>query len=220
MTNTRAHCNNCGGERNHGVLHAERTSWSDDEHAISGGDKYETLKCLGCDNVILRHTSWFSEDDGPTISYFPHAIFRKQPEWFNDLWFELQTNEQFVSTLLQEIYIAVQSNLPRLATMGVRSLLEKIMILKTGDLGSFGENIKDFERQGYVSGKQRERLETILEVGHATIHRDYTPTSNDVITLIDISEHIIESVFLHESRVANLGSRVPQRKKNKSSDNQ
>jgi hypothetical protein len=212
MTNTHAHCNKCGGNRNHGVLHAEKTSWDDVDQGIYGGDAYETLKCLGCDAVILRHTSWFSEDDAPTVNYFPPAIFRKQPDWFGELWLELRSEDEFVQTLLNEIYVALQNNLPSLAAMGVRSLLEKIMVSKTSDRGTFAANIAEFEKQGFVSRVQRERVEAILEVGHAAIHRDFTPTSAEVITLVDIAEHIVESVYLHGSRVEEVRKRIPPRK--------
>jgi hypothetical protein len=193
-------------------LHAEKTSWSDDRYGISGGDKYETLKCLGCDTVILRHTSWFSEEDEPKTTYFPPAIFRKKPDWFPQLWLELREEDEFVRLLLDEIYVALQNNLPRLATMGVRSLLEKVMISKTGDRGSFAGNATEFERLGFVSRVQRERVEAILEAGHATIHRDFSPTREDVITLVDIAEHIVESVFLHDTRVNAVRQRIPPRR--------
>lgn len=208
---TKAHCNNCGGERNHDVLHSEKTTWNDDEHMVFGSDTYETLKCCGCEAIKLRHTSWFSEDDGSTVNYFPASIFRRCPEWFNELWLELSSDDEFVEQLLKEIYVALQHNLPSLAAMGVRSLLEKIMISKTGDLGSFVQNIIEFERLGYVSRIQRERLEAILEAGHAAIHRTFNPSKKDVITLVDLTEHIVETVYLHEAKVTALKKRVPPR---------
>ncbi|MCF6258307.1 MAG: DUF4145 domain-containing protein [Gammaproteobacteria bacterium] len=213
---TRAHCNTCGGERNHGVLHSEKTSWSDDEHPISGSDEYETLKCLGCDSIELRHTSYFSEDyDGPTITYFPPAMFRQQPTWFKNLFFEIPQEDDFVEPLLQEIYVALQNNQPRLAAMGVRSLIETIMIAKTGDNGTFAKNISEFENLGYVSTLQRERMEAILEAGHAAIHRAFEPRQEDIITLLDITEHIIETVYLHKGKVDKLKKRVPAKKSKK-----
>jgi hypothetical protein len=39
--------------------------------------------------------------------------------------------------LLKEIYRATENALPRLAVMGIRALLEKIMVLKVGDHGNF-----------------------------------------------------------------------------------
>jgi Domain of unknown function (DUF4145) len=216
METTKAHCNNCSGERNHEVLHSEKTEWDDSENAwngnfVSGSKTYETLKCCGCENIKLRYTSWFSEDDEDTVNYFPAAIFRRKPDWFDDLWLELGPEDQFVQRLLKEIYVALQNNLPNLATMGVRSLLEKVMVSKTGDQGSFVKNIAEFEKLGYVSRIQRERLEAILEAGHATIHRTFTPSTQDVITLVDLTEHIVETVYLHEGKVEELKKRVPPR---------
>jgi Tfp pilus assembly major pilin PilA len=68
---TRAHCNNCGGDRKHDVLHVESTCWEDNESHVEGGDRYEMLRCAGCEQVKLRHTSTFSEDDEPTVVYYP-----------------------------------------------------------------------------------------------------------------------------------------------------
>lgn len=213
MKPSKAHCNECSGERNHEVLHSEQTSWSDDKWGFSGSDTYETLRCMGCETIKLRHTSWFSEENEPTISYFPPAIFRSKPEWFKNLSQEIPSSENFVNLLLNEIYVALQNDSPHLAAMGVRSLIERVMVAKTGDLGSFAKNMAKFETLGYVSRIQRDRLEAILEAGHATIHRSFSPSTQDVITLVDIAEHIVETVYLHEAKIMELKSRVPPRAK-------
>lgn len=193
----------------------ERTSWEHDEVDVSGTDSYEMLKCCGCDRIKLRHTSTFSEADEENVSYFPPAIFRRRPDWFYQLPHERAVKDGFVRALLEEIYVALQNDLPTLATMGVRSLLEKIMISRIGDNGTFGKNLGEFEKSGHVSTLQRERLETILEVGHAAMHRVYTPKIKDVVMLLDITEHIVESVFLHDSKIDELKKRVPARVKGK-----
>lgn len=213
MSVTKAHCNTCGGNRNHEVLHSEKTSWQDDKSPVSGTDTYETLKCSGCEGIKLRHTSWFSEDDDAKVNYFPPAIFRRTPDWFPTLWLELQFDDEFVEDLLKEIYVALQNNLPRIATMGVRALLEQIMISKGEDQGTFAKNIAKFEELGHVSKIQRVRLEAILDAGHAAMHRAYKPKVGEVITLLDITEHIVESVFLHEGKVAELKKAIPARVK-------
>ncbi|MBB1425431.1 DUF4145 domain-containing protein [Shewanella sp. SG44-2] len=208
---TKAHCNTCGGERNHDILHSEKKNWQDDEAPVHGSDTYETLRCRGCEEIKLRHTSMFSEHQEDDVHYFPPLVFRRRPEWFEDLYFEVSSEEEFVESLLNEIYVAVQNNLLNLALMGVRSLIEKVMIAKVGDNRSFAKNLNAFASKGFVSIKQKENLSTILEAGHAAIHRKYNPRENEVITVLDITEHIIESVYLHESKVSNLKKRVPQR---------
>ena len=178
---------------------------------MSGEDLWQMLKCSGCDSVKLRNTSWDTESKGKRVVYFPPATFRRQPRWMLMLWLELTPDEVFVEELLQEIYVAFYQGLTRLATMGIRSLIEKIMISKTGDHGTFLKNINEFERLGYVSNIQRTRLEAILEAGHAAIHRTYSPTTEDVHTLLDITEHVVEAVYVHGDKVAELKKNIPQR---------
>lgn len=218
MTNKKkAHCNVCRGDRNHEVLHTVSTHTDYGDYA-SGSDTYETLKCCGCEAIKLRSISWFSEDDEPIIRYFPPAVSRAHPIWFDDLILELPLEQAFVADLLNEVYVALHNDLTSLATMGVRALLEKIMISLSGDLGSFSRHVKKFEELGYISKKQRERLEAILDAGHAAMHRAYSPHKNDVVTLLDITENIIESVYLHDGKIERLKKNVPTKAKRTNSD--
>jgi Domain of unknown function (DUF4145) len=213
MTLILAHCNSCGGERNHEVLHSVGTSLENAEPNCIYYETYRTLKCCGCSDIKLQHYSFVDDDDeGATVQYFPPAIFRRMPAWFSGIRQYLKSDELFVETLLSEIYVAHQHNLPSLVTMGIRALLEKIMISKVGDKGSFSKNIGEFEKLGHISTAQRDRLDTILDAGHATMHRAFTPQLDDVVICLEITEHIIESVFLHELKVKHLRATIPQRK--------
>lgn len=82
---TKAHCNACGRPTNHAVLHAEKTEgveFIDEERGVTidWWDRYEMIRCGGCDTIRMRHTSYFSEGDGePTVVYYPPAISRRHP---------------------------------------------------------------------------------------------------------------------------------------------
>jgi len=195
------------------TLHSEKKSWSDDE-GLFGKNIYEVLKCLGCDAIKLRHTLFFVADPVPIVNYFPPSVFRKRPDWLSSgkLYFELEAEELFVGSLLEEIYTALQNDQRCLAAMGIRALLEQIMIAKVGDQNTFLKNLMAFEAAGYVSSKQREQLETILEAGHATIHRSFIPAKDDLIALVDITESVIAITYLHGSQVEALQKRIPPRK--------
>lgn len=215
MTKRKAHCNACGRNTNHDILHSESTGWRDDEQDVSGGDTYATLKCCGCESIKLCHESWFSEVDETSITYFPAAVFRRHPEWFEELVEHIQPENYFVPSLLNEIYVALHNNLTSLAIMGLRALLEKVMISQSGDLGSFADHVSKFEEMGHLSRRQKERLDAILDAGHAAMHRIYSPKNSDVITILDIAENIIESVFLHDSRIEKLKKNVPAKQSKK-----
>jgi len=218
-----AHCNKCVGTRRHDVLHEEATSWSDeidDRFSVEGGDAYEMLRCCGCGEICLRHRSWFSEDidehGGPAIRErcFPPRISRRKPDWLSDFksspfW----AGDTLVEQLLEEIYEALHSNSRRLAAMGVRALIEHVMIDNVGDKGTFAGNLEAFTKAGHISVSQKNRLGTILEAGHASIHRDFRPSADDLKTLLDITESVIADVYVHGGRAEALGDRIPPRVK-------
>src|SRR5205823_3528836 len=96
-----------------------------------------------------------------------------------------------VLVLMQEVYTAVQNELYRLAAMGIRAALEYVMIEKIGDQHTFKDKVDAFVVAGYLSVRQALNLQSILDAGHAAIHRGWEPTMNDVNTLLDITESII-----------------------------
>jgi hypothetical protein len=208
-----AHCNACGGTRRHEVLHSERSTWEDydedDTPMAQGWDQYDMLRCRGCDEVRLRHTSYSSVDGASAVRYYPPSISRRTPRWAAMALFH--GIPEVVGDLIGEIYVAVQNDSPRLAAMGIRALLEHVMIEKVGDLGKFGRHVQAFQQAGYLPAKQAESLETILDAGHATIHRSWKPAKGDIQTLLDITESIIETVYIHGRRVEALRKRVPAR---------
>lgn len=218
----KVYCNNCCGERHHEVLHREVITWDelvDDRYPIDGGNAYDLVKCCGCDNVALRHQSWFSEETDiegkPLIKtvLYPPETYRSKPKWLMDLFWAMPIANNFIGEFINEIYIALRNHSLRLAVMGIRALLEQIMIDKVGDHGSFKENLDAFELKGFVSKSQRTILEPVLEAGHATMHRAFRPTKSDIGNLMDITENIIESIYINEHRALDISKRVPSRPK-------
>ena len=83
------------------------------------------------------------------------------------------------------------------------------MIDKVGDKGSFTKNIGEFQTQGFISNTQKSFLETVIEAGHATMHRTYKPSMKDIVALVNIAESVIESAYVNEHRAAELKKRIP-----------
>lgn len=217
----KSHCNRCQVETNQEILHSEVVKWDEDNkeamYHINGTDIYEMLKCRGCDSITLKHTEWFSENrdkDGnvqPVFHCYPPYVSRPEPKWLFEL--DLPDDEQnFIRCLMKEIYSSLYNNTRRLATMGIRALIEHIMIRKVGDQGSFSKNLDTFQAQGFISISQEDILNTVLEAGHATIHRSYSPTTEDLHTCMDIAESVVESVYIHPQKANELKKKIPKRK--------
>ena len=119
-----------------------------------------------------------------------------------------------INALMIEINTAVQNKLYKLAAMGIRATLENIMKEKIGDR-PFVVLVAEFEKSGYLSVRQTESLNSIIEAGHAVVHRGWQPNADDISLLIDVTETLIKTVYLHEYRARELNERVPKRQKAK-----
>jgi hypothetical protein len=113
--------------------------------------------------------------------------------------------------LLTETYDAYDSYLLRLTAMGVRSVLDMAMNHLVSDLGGFAQKLNACEQQGLLSTAQKTHLNTVIDAGSAAAHRGFAPGEQDVKTLLQVMEHMIEAAFVHPHSVSGLSTRVPQR---------
>lgn len=222
MTSTKikSHCNKCGGERNHIVLHREDSNWSEyvngGRNTISGSDSYYMLKCAGCDEIQLRHESWFSEnypDEDPTVRLYPPALSRRRPAWMLDLEYKADV-PLAVEEVLTEIYSALQSDARRSAAMAIRSLIETIMIDKVQDQGWLGKNVDAFVCAGFIPpASEKFFRDMLIEAGNAAMHRAWKPTEAQLNAMMDLTEWLVSSIYIHPDQAAMVHGNLPARKK-------
>jgi hypothetical protein len=176
----KAQCNQCGPDRNtykrasHTVIgKASEVSWS---------NTYEILECCGCDEVSVRRTLWFSEWDeirtdpitdetqvvpGLKVTHWPPETARKKPDWVENL------DDDVLRRVIDEVYQALNSELIVLASIGTRTLLDRAMFLRIGDLkGGFARKFDRLVENGHIGKSEREILEAITDAGSASAHRD------------------------------------------------
>lgn len=225
MTTTiiEAHCNKCGGFRKHDQLFDIGTSWEEvvdsGRNSIGGTDSYYLIRCRGCEAIHLKHESTFSEDydvDGSAnvkTTYYPAALSRRKPEWLGSIHSPFWSGQSNIEISLREIYVAIQNDCRQLAAMGIRALLEVIMIEKVGDTGSIGANVRKFFAAGFVSPNDQTLFNTFLmEAGHAAMHRGFVPDRQMLETLLDLTEGLIASIYVHPHRATALQGTIPPRK--------
>lgn len=224
---TKAHCNSCAGVRSHFILYEHKEEWKeeitdDPRDDITGTDRYELLKCAGCEHIVFRHVAIHSQnydDDGnleEVITYSPPKQVRKKPSLLSTVAGGLQfVIKDVISDLLDEIYVALHSECPRVAAMGIRALIEHVIIDKVGDQGNFQKNLIEFENKGFLSSSEKTILDTALEVGHASIHRDHRPALDVLNSCLDIVESLINRLYLWPLQADSIKKTIPVRNKNR-----
>jgi len=163
-------CSQCLRETAHRLLH--ETSRQADDRILT----YAMLECCGCGDVCLSEQVLWTDDGSKDVSFFPPPVSRKEPEWLLSL-IVTKPKTHDLGALLSETYQAMHGGQNRLAAMGIRALLEQLMISTIGsDQGSFEKNLSAFHDAGYVSLPQRDTLNNILLIGH----RAFRPTATDL----------------------------------------
>jgi hypothetical protein len=141
-------------------------------------------------------------------------VSRKEPDWLESLSQHLPVNEDEwkLVDLLREIYAAVDGGRHRLAAMGIRALLEQVLIIKIGDIGGFDKKLDAFQEAGFVSAIQRDAMRTTLNVGDAAMHRAFVPKFAELNTCLDIVEGVMSVIYSHRKEAERTSAAVPPRK--------
>lgn len=205
---TQAPCSSCLRITTHRVLFEK--AWTDEDWLQDQfTESFALLECAGCHRISMRHAVKYLDDRSSRNSYFPPPTSRQRPAWLLRL--GMARSDETISELLDEVYQVVDSGQYRLAAMGVRALLEQIMILKIGDRGTFRDNLDAFQNEGYISTIQHDTMRNVLDIGDAAIHRGFKPGEDDLSLALDIVEAIIGTVLSHGEESSEMVKKLPQR---------
>ena len=199
------HCSRCTGETSHQKLFdeyvGERKWLIDAEHDawFYDGYQYTLFKCAGCSNVVLRKAYECSEIDprdydDSYITWHPPKAIKQPQKWYR----KLPKGEQ---ELLNEVLISMNTSCFTVSAMGLRAILDMFIVRSVGDSGSFKAKLNKMVTQGFLSARQVEIIEPVLNLGSAASHRGYTPDSESIQYTFDVIENL-----LHQDI---MGSNVP-----------
>jgi hypothetical protein len=209
----KVHCNKCRRKTDHRLIKTFKgDSGSEqygEDYAIWWDTTYDVFQCCGCGEALLVRTWIFSEHEDAEVRYFPPRVSRHSPEWKDKLPPELML-------VLDEVYRALDGNNRRLPMMGARTLVDMVIREKVGDLGSLVAGLKELEKQGFISSKNREVLEAAFDVGRAAAHRGYFPKSEVVNLVMDIVENMLQAVYVLHDAAQKLKKSTPPRPARKS----
>lgn len=213
-------CNSCHSDTIHDILYEKEDSGREDideQFSIDWGTTWQVIQCRGCESISMRRDSWNSENIDEhghaeiATTYFPPRTFRELPRWIKEDIFS-DACPPTIDGLVKELYVCLQNDCRASSAMLARAIFEHMMIDKIGDQKSFTKNLDAFEQAGFVGKKQRAVLASMLEAGHASIHRAFIPKRNDMVTVVDILEGIMEVVYVQSPKAEELKKRIPKRK--------
>ena len=219
MNKKRLFCSNCHRETWHNFLF-EKNYQDDNPEGYHHYSKSIVTECSGCEQPHYFWSSWIQNNGDSEVASFDEWVFppkclHQPPSWYIDFAFSTALYEdedaKHVFDILREVNSALEKSCPRLGVMGIRAIVEHIMISKVGDHGSFKKNLDKFQTDGYISKIQGESVEHILEAGHATIHRSHAPSEGEFVAALEIVEGLIESIYINPNKSKWVSHRVKAR---------
>jgi Domain of unknown function (DUF4145) len=188
----RVYCNYCRRKTLHRILYTATEIRTEELEGYTNDytTTFETLQCCGCFEAVLRRT--VTDDipfDDPDVRYFPPPTSRHPPTWEH-----LIPND--LRSVMEEIYRSLDADNRRLPMMGARTLVDMLIVEKVGDVGTFGEKLKQLEAKGFISSQNREVLDAVLDISSAAIHRGHAATTEEVNAVMDIVENLLNATYV------------------------
>ena len=194
MTETiQANCNTCGGERNAFVRASHTIQGELDEPNVPPFDWAETIKileCCGCNALSARCESMFMDWDNVEITYWPPKQSRK-PDWHHRL------PDDNLRQAMQEVYVASNQGLVMLASIGVRTLLDRSFFLLLGeDHGNFPNKLAVMVEKGFLPENDKRIFQSIANVGNAAAHQAHVPSQENFMKILRAVESFLYQRFI------------------------
>lgn len=217
----RSHCPECGPDRRADVVASHTEFWSDSVLPIHSETKFDILRCCGCSEVYVRKEHYFSEWDSPEqdphtgrwfmsahpeTSLWPTPERRKRPIW------SAQITDPVAHRLLDEVYRSLSDDTLTLAAMGVRALLDRTLELAGADpAAGFQEKLRHLSQEdlGVIGKHEREILTVMTDAGSAAAHRGWKPDFDQLCTILDATESMLQRTAILPNKAAKLGGAVP-----------
>jgi transcription elongation factor Elf1 len=179
---------------------------------VDWGERYQVVKCNGCETVFFRRTQWNSEDvdyyygaNGETVmtynvteTLFPEAKVERR----------LIRDFYLLPERLQNIYnetaLAINSNQPIHTGVGIRAILETICKDKQAEGNNLDSKINSLLEMGVLSKNGAGLLHKLRILGNASAH-EVKPHSNLQLELaLEVLDNLLLNVYIleHHSKTA------------------
>ncbi|MCL6306944.1 DUF4145 domain-containing protein [Pseudomonas syringae] len=199
-------CRKCNSKTRHQIkgliVDKRHNPWENER------DSWAVVQCQGCltNSFHLRNEDFeqvFEDFEGElqhsvTDTSFPSVIRNHRPLSATHLLPHL------INTIYQQTVKALSQNANVLASIGLRATIEAVCNNLTVSGTNLQKRIDSLFKAGYVSSGDKRRLHAIRFLGNDAAHEIKQPQRTDILIALEIVEHLLNTVFILESRAKGL----------------
>lgn len=189
-------CHECGKLTNHREIAKEKRS-SGPEDEYSWGQTHYFAVCAGCDAISYAIETWEENDWDPETgdvqsAWQTYPRSEAQRQRMNDV-FSLPPK---VRQIYEEVIGAMNAQLPVLAGMGLRALIESICKDKNIAGGNLEELIGGLATGGILSTTQADILHAHRFLGNAAAHEITPAKPRELVAALEIAESVLRTIYI------------------------
>jgi hypothetical protein len=193
----------------HSIYCGKQNDFPDtDESTITIDER--VLRINTVNDLLLQYFRWHylepeaKAETSDLLTSLANGSSNVRPDWYDEL-------DDKMAHVVDEIDTAIQVGLRSLTLMGIRALIEALMISCIGDdKKSFRKNLNELCKKGYTTERNADFLYKVIDAGSAVIHRGYIPSDEDVKLCIDMVKNLMEQVYVIHPKLDEMSKRTPQ----------
>lgn len=204
----RASCASCQNPTNHKVVSSVDVKDDYGNGEIISWTTFQIIQCLGCESYSFRknykNTEVVEEAFDGSIElaenievYPPRATGRPLLRNARDL-------PPRVGKIYQETHRALCSEMPILATIGIRALVEAVCKEQNAQGRRLEDQIGDLVTQGVLTRREAEVLRRLQVMGNKAAHEVKRHSIEKLGLALDIAEHLLQGVYLFPEEAERL----------------
>lgn len=219
----KAPCPKCGGSRNCFVRgrHSDTTDYTEYPGQVYECTTGFVMQCCGCSTIFYKEQFYFSEETeearDPVTGewmvvqvthdrYWPTVEARARPGWFSGL----HGIDAQLKALMDELYAALDNGLMILAGIGVRTCIDRVTeLVGVPAKLRFAQKLDALLKDGRIGETEKDILAALIDAGSASAHRGWSPSSEDLRTMMDVLEQFVHRTFFLRTESEELKGRVP-----------
>ena len=205
LTKTKLMCRNCKTKTNHDFIFNEEYPGSYTDSFLdtfSYCDTYQIVRCCGCDNVSFVHIYC---DESMVYRISDDEIFEDSEvkiyppiEKYTKLDLPRKHVPRPVSKLYFEVLKSFENDMPTLAAIGLRTLLDNIcdnLNVDTQDLDLI-QKIKVLLDEGLISQNDFNILDGIRLIGNNSVHKHIAYDIETLDIALNVIEQLLKNVYI------------------------
>lgn len=201
-------CSICNTRTNHKVHTIVKLYWDDQSYGAQGSQCYETISCLGCEEISFRILSSSSEDfsqdeEGNYFATETESIYPNRLAGRPSLQ-EAYSLPDKIKNIYNETHSALTSKLKILAGVGIRALIEAICLEEKAKGSNLEKKINNLVEKGVLTTSSSLTLHKTRFLGNRSAHEIEAATDIELEVAFDIVENLLKTVYIIPRKAKNL----------------